>query len=147
MDKFKFQGSAEIVHLNTRKEGNDDNKVLAADVKLRVTADKSVFNFFEPELVGVLFLDSGAVRNIMMDPISFAHQLEHYRLETFGRNFMGCRVKNFVLTPRDGNQVVTTFSVSFKPSGDEVAKLAEFLQDSIQIRIEPEAGDLFEEKK
>ena len=33
MDKFKFKGLAEILHLNTRKEGPDDDKVLAADVR------------------------------------------------------------------------------------------------------------------
>jgi hypothetical protein len=37
--KFQFSGKAEILHLNARKEGPDDDKQLAVDVKLRaVTA-------------------------------------------------------------------------------------------------------------
>lgn len=34
MSKFRFQGRASILHLNTRKEGQDDDKELAVDVKL-----------------------------------------------------------------------------------------------------------------
>lgn len=30
MEQFHFTGRAEILHLNTRKEGPDDDKVLAA---------------------------------------------------------------------------------------------------------------------
>ena len=147
MEKFNYSGNAEILHLNTRKEGPDEDKVLAADVKLRVVTDKSVMNFFEPLLSDVLFLDSGAVRNIRLNPITFSHELEHYHLETFGRSFVGCKVKRFELAPKDVNQITLTFQVSFKPSGDEVARLAEFLQDSVAVRIEPETGDLLKEEK
>lgn len=36
--KFRFSGKAEIQHLNTRKEGPEDDKELAVDVKFSVRA-------------------------------------------------------------------------------------------------------------
>jgi hypothetical protein len=142
MDKFKFKGGVEILHLNTRKEGPEEDKVLAVDVKMSAVMGRSVLDFFEPMLGSILFLDSGAVRNPMMGPIQFLNQLEHYRLETFGSSFVGVTVKKFVIEPKDINQIILTFAVSFKPSGVEVARLAEYLQDVVQIRLEPDNEEL-----
>ncbi len=142
MEQFHFTGRAEILHLNTRKEGPDDDKVLAADVKLRTTTSRDVLGFFEPAIAAALFLDSGAVRNPMMGPITFTHEMEHYRMETFGSTFSGCKLKKFAMEPKDTSQIVLTFQVSFQPSGDEVAQLAEYLQDEIELALIPESGDL-----
>lgn len=142
MDKFKFKGLAEILHLNTRKEGPDDDKVLAADVKMTATVGREILNFFEPMLGDCMFIEGGAVRNPLMGPVQFHHQLEHYRLETFGSVFGGVTVKKFVLEPKDINQIILTFAVSFKPSGTEIARLAEYLQDAVKIDLEPENGEL-----
>lgn len=142
MDKFMFSGAVSIIHLNTRKEGEEDNKVLAADVKLKAIVGNGILAFFEPMLLEALFLEGGAVRNVMMGPVQFLHKLEHYRLETFGSTFYGVSVGKFSLLPQDINQIELTFSVSFKPSGDEVARLAEYLQDMVEIRLEPENEEL-----
>ena len=142
MSKFQFKGAVEILHLNTRKEGDDDNKVLAADVKVRARVDRDVLDFFEPALGECLFLSSGAVRNVMLGPIAFLNTLEHYRLETFGTTFFGVQVKKFTLEPRDINQINLAFVMSFKPSGDEIARLAEYLQDAVEIVLSPENDEL-----
>lgn len=142
MDKFKYKGLVEILHLNTRKEGPEEDKVLAADVKMTATIGREILGFFEPMLGECMFLNDGAVRNPLMGPVQFHHQLEHYRLETFGSTFFGVTVKKFVLEPKDINQIILTFAVSFKPSGTEIARLAEYLQDSVQISLEPENGEL-----
>lgn len=147
MSKFRFAGRASITHLNTRKEGPDDEKELAVDVKLQALCGIEVCAFFEPELTGFLFLEGGAVRNIMMGPINFSHEIEDYRLEAVGSTFNGVKVKKFSLEAVDGNQVRLTFSISFKPSGDEVARMAEYLQDEIDIALAPMNDELgFEEK-
>lgn len=142
MSKFRFVGDADILHLNTRKEGPDEDKVLAVDVKLQATVGPEICDFFEPALADFLFLDSGAVRNVLMGPTTFANELEHYRLEVAGSVHYGVKVKKFALEPKDGRQIGLTFQISFKPSGDEVAKLAEYLQDAIEIMLEPENEEL-----
>lgn len=50
MDKFNYHGSAEIRHLNIRKEGPDDEKILAVDVKFQCTAPSTMFDFFDEGL-------------------------------------------------------------------------------------------------
>ena len=142
MSKFRFQGRASIAHLNTRKEGPDDEKELAVDVKLQALCGVDICAFFEPELAGFMFLEGGAVRNVMMGPISFTHEIEDYRLEAVGSTFNGVKVKKFTLEPMDGNQIRLTFSISFKPSGDEVARMAEYLQDEIEIDLNPSNEEL-----
>ena len=123
--QFKFKGSASILHLNTRKEGPDDDKELAVDVKFETMVDCRSLDFFDPALPEFLFLDSGAARNLMMGPITFHYEIEHYRMDAMGSLFWGCKVKKFSLQPEDGRKVKMIFQVSFKPSGDEIARLAE----------------------
>ena len=130
------------MHLNTRKEGQEDDKELAVDVKLCALCDSSMCDHFEAALPEFLFLSNGAVRNVMMGPISFSHELEDYRLEAAGSVFSGVKVKKFVLEPRDGKQILLTFSISFKPSGDEVARMAEYLQEELEIDINPMSEEL-----
>lgn len=145
MSKFRFQGKASIMHLNTRKEGPDDDKELAVDVKLQALCGINMCDYFEPELAYLLFLEGGAVRNVMMGPISFSHELEDYQMEAVGGTFRGVKVKKFTLEPVDGNQIRLTFSISFKPSGDEVARMAEYLQDEIDIDVNPVNEELFKD--
>lgn len=142
MDKFKFSGLASVLHLNARKEGPNDEKELALDVKMEAVTGAEVADFFEPTLSGFMFLEGGAVRNPLMGAVTFGNELEHYRLEAMGGVFQGVKVKKFSLEPKDGNQVRLTFSLSFKPSGTEVAKLAEYLQDAIEIDLQPANDEL-----
>lgn len=143
--KFRFNGQAIILHLNTRKEGQEEDKELAVDVKMQAMCGVEVCEFFEPALPGFLFLEGGAVRNVMMGPISFTHELEYYRLEAVGTTFHGVKVKKFTLEPVDGSQIRLTFLISFKPSGDEVALMAECLQNEIEIEINPANEELFKD--
>jgi hypothetical protein len=142
MSKFKLHRTlVTIDHINARKEGPEDDKELAVDLKLSTMLGADVLDFFEPALVDALFLGT-AVRNPMMGPVTMKHELEHYRLEAMGSTHFGVRVKKFVMEPTDGLQVLLTFGVSFKPSGDEVARLAEYLQDGIEISLEPSDEEL-----
>jgi len=140
--KFQFSGKVSLLHLNARKEGPDDVKELAVDVKMNTLTSADVADFFEPELAKFMFIEGGAVRNTMMGAMTFANELEHYRLEAMGSTFHGVKVKKFSLAPRDGRLIDFTFSVSFKPSGDEVARLAEYLQDEISVTLTPSSEEL-----
>ena len=72
--KFKFSGRGDITSLNTRKEGPEEDKVLAVDVKLSTVVHIYDVLCFEPAIKDFLFLDNGAVRNIMIGPISFSNE-------------------------------------------------------------------------
>lgn len=140
--KFRLHAHATVTHINARKEGPDDDKVLAVDVKLQTLLDFDILDFFEPSLATFLYLQGGAVRNVLMGPITFTHELEHYRLDIAGGSHFGTKVKKFSIEPRDSYKVLLTFLVSFKPSGDEVAQIAEYLQDDLLVILEPENEEL-----
>ena len=143
MNQFRYTGFAEIIHLNTRKEGGEDDKELALDVKFQTRTDSQVCYFFEPMLEMFFFLpETGAVRNKFISPISFSHELNHYRLKVMNMLFTGVKVKKISLQPADGKKVDITFLASFKPSSTNVAMLAEFLMESIHIDLGPENSEL-----
>ena len=144
--QFQHRGFVTITHLNTRKEGPDEDKILAVDLKLEAECPIDVTRYFDDALADFLFMDEmGTVRNEQLEPVKYKHELEHYRLEIAGSAHYGCKVKKFALTPRDGGIVTVAFQVSFQPSGDEVARIAEYLQDEIGVVIEPSDAELFDE--
>lgn len=141
-DKFKLYGTAEVLHLNARKEGPDDDKQLAVDVKLRAVTDRQAIHFFDDQLAGVLYTDIGAVRNPLIGPIPMKNEIEDYRMEVAGSVHYGVRLKKFSIEVIDDNRVAICFQASFKPSGDEVATMAEYLHDEIDVVIEPANNEL-----
>lgn len=147
MDKFEYKGKAEIKHLNVRKEGPDEEKVLAIDVKLQCTTSADMLDFFHEGIKGVLFTDAGAVKNMMLKPLEFLNTVLNCELEILGHRYFGVDVGKFQLKPKDGNQVQMTFQVSIQPSGDEVARISEFVMDEIDISILPQPQLDFGEKK
>ena len=140
--KFYYNGLVTISHINARKEGPDDDKVLAVDLKLSMVAEATILDLFDDQLAGFFFTDINAVRNTMIGPIPFTSELEDYRLEAVGGTFFGVKVKKFTVKPMDGFMAEVSFQISFKPSGDEVARMAEFLQEEMQIRLEPANDEL-----
>lgn len=140
--KFAYSGLVTISHINARKEGPDDDKVLAVDLKLSEIAEATILDRFDDQLATFFFTDINAVRNPMIGPIPILSELEHYRLEAVGGTFFGVKVKKFTVKPMDGFMAEVCFQISFAPSGDEVARMAEFLQEEMEIRLEPANDEL-----
>ena len=140
--KLRLACVATIQHLNTRKEGPDDEKELACDLKLSATVAANIFTYFEEDLIPALYHPEGIVKNVMIGAIPFVHELLDYRMEMNGIEQFGVKVKKFHIQPMDDFKAALTFSVSFKPSGTEVATLAEFLQDDIDLILEPANAEL-----
>lgn len=138
MDKFQYKGKAEIKHLNVRKEGPEDDKVLAIDIKFQCVTGSSVFDFFHEGLKDVLYTDVGAVKNMMLKPLGFCNAILNCDLEILGQRYGGIEVGKFQLEPKDGHQATMQFSISLQPTGDEVAKLSEFVMDEIDIHVQPQ---------
>ena len=140
--KLRLSDKAEIISLNTRKEGPGDDKALAVDVKFHLTARAQVLSFFDQELAAVLFTDAQAVRNTMIGPIPMLHELQDYRLDMLGDSHFGVKLKKFTIQPLDGARISLTFQASFKPSSTEIATIAEYLQDEIDLVLEPSSEEL-----
>lgn len=127
-----------ITHMNTRKEGPEGEQHLCVDLKLSMLTDKDVFHFFDEHLPYALWIPGTfAKRNLKLGPITFTSEYKDYRMECCGSTHHGVKVKKFNLAILDGGHVDLQFSVSFEPSGTEVATLAEYLADDIDIVLEP----------
>jgi hypothetical protein len=140
--KLRLACQATVGHLNARKEGPEDDKELACDLKLTTIVSASVLRYFDEGLELALYTPEGMVRNVMIGSIPFLHELEGYRMELNGMTQHGVKIKKFTVQAKDSNLLVLTFSVSFKPTGTEVATLAEFLQDQIDVQLEPGSEEL-----
>jgi len=138
MDKFTYKGLAEIRHLNIRKEGPNDDKVLAVDIKFQCTAAATMFDFFDDGLASVLYTDVGAVKNLSIGPIVFTNMVTNCDLIVLKRTYPSIEVSKFALKPKDGYLVEMAFAISIQPTGDEVAQLSEFVLDEVEIEIRPQ---------
>lgn len=160
--------SATIVHINTRKEGNDEERILAIDAKVRVEGvfsilaplfhtpdglDASPKNFENTE--HALFDDDGNLRwralsaldigGLELDGHAVAFSYLGKRLE-----IRVASLKKFRAELSDGKKCSLIFSVSFKPQNvrDEMPFLAAaLLEDGAMIEIVPPPSLPFGEKK
>lgn len=137
---FRVSGLATIKHLNVRKEGPDDEKILAVDVKLEIkNVDRRLCAYFDDALEGFLWrgdTDALIVRNMFLVPVTYANSITGANVTIGGRDFIGCEVKKFQLDPRDGGVMVLTCSVSLYPNSGDVAELAKSVQDDIRVSID-----------
>ena len=145
-DIFAFAGSATVLHLKARKEGPDDDKVLAVDLKLCGFVGLDQISRFDEGLPAFIWNDEGKARNCMIGPVALAYELEGYRMSIglSNREYYGVKVKKFSIEPAGEfkHRAALTFAISFKSQADEVAKIAEFLQEDITITLEKAQQDL-----
>lgn len=149
--RFKITGVATIKHLNVRKEGPDDEKILAVDVKLAFEKiGREILAYFEPDGVLPGFLwrgdpasDALIVRNAFLSPLAYAHEITSATVHIDGVWFPGSEVKKFSIQPRDGGLVDITCSVAIYPSSSDIADLAKNVQDGARVEIEG-PPDLFD---
>lgn len=137
---FKVAGAATIKHLNVRKEGPEDEKILAVDIKLEVRGiDRRLCAYFDDALEAFLWrgdTDALIVRNDYLEPVKYAHSISSATASIAGQSFVGCDVGKFAISPRDGGVIDLVMCVTAYPSSDEVAQLAKRVQDDTQIEIE-----------
>ncbi len=143
---------ASIKHLNIRKEGPEDNKVLAVDMKLEITAAASdVLFYFDPALRHFLFNDEiNQVRFKSMGAIDWGGEMLNMEMEIHGLEFRNVKMSKFAILPKvekDEQYVILTLSATFQPDGRDVALLAERVQETGQIIIRPMNQQLFDEKE
>jgi len=137
---FKVSGTATIKHLNVRKEGPEDEKILAVDVKLEIkNVDRRLCAYFDDALEAFLWRgDTNALiaRNMYLGPVHYGNEVSGASVQIGTQSFVGCDVKKFALEPRDGGVMIMTCSVALYPSSAEVADLAKLVQDEDHVSIE-----------
>ena len=143
---------ASIKHLNIRKEGPEDDKVLAVDMKLEITAAAGdILPYFDPTLRHFLFNDeANTVRFRSMGVIHWEGEMLNMELELHGLEFRNVKISKFMIEPKMKKEeqfIALTLSATFQPDGRDVALLAEQVQETGQIIIRPMNQQLFNEKE
>lgn len=137
---FKVSGAASIKHLNVRKEGPDDDKILAVDVKLEFkNVDRRLCAYFDDALEAFLWrgdTDALIARNVYLSPVSYGNEISGAHVQIGVHSFVGCDVKKFSMEPRDGGVMTLACSVALYPNSSEVADLAKLVQDDEHVTIE-----------
>ena len=136
---FRVEGSATIKHLNIRKEGPDDDKVIAVDIKMEITkVDRRLCAYFDEALEAFLWRgDTNAliVRNTFVEPVKYLYTLKDATVQINTRELFGCKVSKFQITPKDGGVIDLTLTVSALPTKSEVAELANLVSDGAAVSI------------
>lgn len=143
---------AVIKHINVRKEGPEDEKSTAFDLKLsgRVSADLIDQLMCLDEEAGrakLAFWDAdGIKKHTLLETISFYRRIEHAEADIFGITLKDCTVKSFSFVVIDDFQADLTWSVSSKdwPS-NTLAILADQLHEAVHVHIYTTQGDLFDQ--
>lgn len=145
--RFHVSGSATIKHLNVRKEGPEDDKILAVDVKLEIEkVDRAICDYFDDALIAFLWRhETGGLiaRNAFLNPIAYMHEISGADVKIESGHFVGCEVKKFAIRPRDGGTLDLQCSVSIYPGANDVADLAKRVQDGVRVEIQG-PPDLFD---
>ncbi|HXC41136.1 MAG TPA: hypothetical protein VN667_19545, partial [Burkholderiales bacterium] len=144
---FFLDGKARLKHINLRKEGEEDNKELASDLKFEATTGADLLLAFHPQLRLMLFNPDGEVRFPMMGAVSWAGQFNSMAVrispnEPGERRFNSAKLKSFVFEPQRGFKVKVTLSAQIHPQAGDPDFLAECLHEDVPIQIEA-MGDLF----
>lgn len=131
---------ASIKHINARKEGPDGDEVLAVDLKLEVEADATdVLHHFDNQLNLFLFMGS-EVRFPLISPLEWGGEMHNMEMELSGFEFRSVKLSKFKIKPfvnaeTGAQRVSLTMSASFRPKSNELATLAELLNEDAKITV------------
>ena len=146
--RFRVSGLATVRHLNIRKEGPEDEKILAVDIKLEIkNVDRRLCAYFDDALEGFLWrgdTDALIARNICLAPVFYMNEISAATAKIGDQTFVSCDVKKFQLEARDGGVMTLTCSVCVYPGRNNIEKLAAFVQESVGVDIEG-PPDLFDQ--
>ena len=160
--------SATLDNLNLRAEKHGDETVPAADLKVSMQASNLILNAFDQSLRLAFWRRPGAgeqaelidddshltvLRFPKIKTIKYEHELKGCAVEieyglggTSNILLQWCDVDKFTFDPLEGGSVNVAFRVKCRPTGDQVARLYDLIQDDIVITITPPApGTLTDE--
>ena len=133
---------ATIKHLNIRKEGPEEDKVLAFDVKFgdagagmdllaRILGAEN-----EAAVKAAFWDDNGVLRFNGMDPISSWCFIEGCEAKIGGLVLQGAKVGKFKAKLESEHKITVEFSITVAdPPSNAVPVLAEYVQDDIRVEV------------
>lgn len=142
--QFNFNGNAKIEHLNIRKEGDEESgKTLRVDMKVSALTDMSVPDYLDVMLRGFLWSHEGMARNPSLKAVAFTGNVGDCTAEMLGMTFTGVKVHKFSVEAADVWRARVVMTLTFEPSGTQVAVLSEHHGEEtpLQITAEPSLLD------
>ena len=137
---FKIDGLATLKALNVRKEGPDDEKIVAVDVKLEFKkVDRRLCDYFDDAIAEFLWrgeTDALIVRNPFLKPLAYVNSIKDATITIGTHEYSGCDVGKFQIEPQDGGVITFTCSATVNPNEADIADLAKAVQDDTQVSIE-----------
>lgn len=153
VNSFELEGSASLLQLNARKEGPEDHKVLATDLKLRIVTSNDILLSFHPQLRLMLFDKDGEPRFTRLGTVSWDQEFQQMALEMNAPlvdrvlKFSDVKLRKFTFEARKAGQVDLVFQATVKPDKGEFDILGQVLcADYTGIKIFGRQADLFVEK-
>lgn len=155
-----------ITHINVGQEKHGNQDVNAMDIDLRYTTGNQVLAMFSPTLKSTLFEkdDSNgeidpdenhltALKHPKMGPIKWDETYENasatVHIGASGKadiTFGDCKVRKFVIEPKQGGTVVVSYQVRCHPTDEQIGKIAGKLNQEVFVTLDPEGGDGDEEQ-
>jgi hypothetical protein len=137
--RLRLSSHATVKSLKIRKEGPEDRRFLAVDLRLLFNdVDRMICDYFDPALSDFLFrAESGGlvVRNEWMSPVQY-HLTERGCLMEIDHDiFRGCEVRSFAVAPVAGGRICLGCSVSFFPGAQDVTHLARLVESQAMVTI------------
>ena len=122
--RFRVSGQAMVKHINVRKQGFDENRILAVDIKLSFAGiDRSICGYFDPLLEDFLWrpsLDGILVpRDTYLDPLTYQHHFSDGMMQVGKENFHNVEGKKFSIAPMDNGRVCLGCSVTIFPDSNK----------------------------
>lgn len=149
MTPFEFDGEGRLVHLNAKKEGPADGRVLACDLKIAVTTSNDILISFHGKLRLMMFEADGEPRFQKMGAVEWDHAFRGMviALKRFGEKpvqFVGVTVKDFTFFAKKGGKVELHFKAQVKPDKGQFEALGQMLlAEEVMLAVHSVDGELF----
>lgn len=147
--RFTLRGTAAVKHINIRKEGSGDSpdeRTLKVDLKLEVRTDMALPDFLDAGLRHFLWTPTGIVRNPMLKAVGFDGEVSDIGGEVCGLQVSGATAHKFAVRPHDSHEATVTMTLTWEPSADDVAVIAEHIGESVELDVQA-APDLLDQRR
>lgn len=145
---MEFFGGAKLTHMNVRKQGAENEKIVAVDLKLtgEVLHGPWLYELFlsideEPSyhehLDALLWLDDEDenVRSLTLGPLQCQRVIPYAELHYAGM-MKYCEAKKFIVSPRSGRRCEVSFQATLDElSASDISFLAEMLQEETHCQL------------
>jgi len=149
MSPFELDGEGRLVHLNAKKEGPADGRVLACDLKIAATISNDILISFHGKLRLMMFDQDGEPRFSKMGAVEWDHAFRGMVVamkqpDNTTVQFIGVTVKDFTFFAKKGGKVELQFKAQVKPDKGQFEALGQMLlADGMRLTVHNADGELF----